>query len=264
MEVGEGAEDLRPGDRVMTTLGHGGYAEEVVVAAARVVPVPEGMDFPSTAAFPVAYGSAHLALTHRVRLGEGEVLLVHGASGNVGRAAVEIGKRLGAAVIATGGSPESLRVAAERGADHMLDYAWEDVRDRVLEITTDRGADVVFDPVGGDAFDASLRCVVWEGMVFVVGFASRWVPEAPAWCVLLKNCAVAGVDWGGYLRREPEKVRASIAEAYWYGEGALRPEPSRAFPLERAAEALARGAGRAREISGKTVLVTNQDSPAGS
>lgn len=257
-EVGEGAEDLQPGDRVLAALGHGGYAEEVIVPATNVARMPDGMDFLSAAAFPVAYSTAHLALTHRVRLREGEVLLVHGASGDVGRAAVEIGKRLGAYVIATSGSPESLRVAEERGANYGIDYAREDVRDRVLDITDGRGADVVLDPVGGDAFDASLRCVAWEGTILIVGFASGRIPEAPAWRVLLGNCAVAGIDWGGYLRREPDTVQASLAEGLrWYEEGALRPKPSHVYPLEQAAEVLE--ARAARELTGKVVLVTGRD-----
>jgi NADPH2:quinone reductase len=183
---------------------------------------------------------------------------VHGAAGNVGRAAIELGKRLGATAIATGGGPESLEVAAERGADYGIDYNQEDVRDKVMELTDDRGADVIFDPVGGDAFDASLRCVAWEGTILVIGFASGRIPEAPAWRVLLRNCAVVGLDWGGYLRREPAMVRASIAEALrWYREGALDPSPSHTYPLERAADALETQA--ARRITGKVVLISGQD-----
>jgi NADPH2:quinone reductase len=254
-ELGEDAGELEPGDRVMAALPHGGYAEEVVTPAANIVPIPNGMDFCSAAAFPVAYGTSHLALTHRVILQTGDVLLVHGAAGNVGRAAVEIGKRLGATVIATGGGPESLKVAAERGADHAIDYGREDIRDRVLEITGGRGADVVFDPVGGGAFDASLRCVAWEGTILVIGFASGRVPEAPAWRILIRNCSVVGLDWGGYLRREPQTVGASIAEALrWYVEGAIDPRPFHRFPLEHAAEALE--AQAARQITGKVVLTT--------
>lgn len=139
VEAGGGVASLGVGDRVMAALPHGGYAEEVVVPEANVVQMPEGMDFPTAASFPVAYGTAHLALTRRANLGAEDVLLVHGASGNVGRAAVEIGKRLGATVVATGGGPESLEVAARHGADHAIDYGREDVRDRVLEITDGRG-----------------------------------------------------------------------------------------------------------------------------
>lgn len=214
----------------MAALPHGGYAEEVVVPEAHVLMIPEGMDFLSAAAFPVAYSTAHLALTHRAHLEEGETLLVHGAAGNVGRAAVELGKCLGASVIATGGDEESLKVASEHGADHTIDYEQEDIRDRVEELTGGKGADVIFDPVGGDAFDASLRCVAWEGTILVIGFASGRIPEAPAWRVLLCNCAVAGTDWGGYLRRNPAAVRASITEALrWYREGVLDPRPSHTF-----------------------------------
>jgi NADPH2:quinone reductase len=252
-EVGLGVRDFKPGDRVMAALPHGGFAEEVVCPAMNAVSIPDGMDFPSAAAFPVAYGTVHLALIHRAHLKEGQTLLVHGAAGNVGRAAVEVGKILGATVIATGGSPESLRAALRRGADHLVHYGEEDIRDSVLEITEGRGADVVFDPVGGDVFDASLRCVAWKGKILVIGFASGRIPDAPAWRILIRNCAVVGTDWGGYVRREPETVRAATAEALrWYEEGALDPRPSHEFPLEEAADILE--AQAAREIVGKAVL----------
>jgi NADPH:quinone reductase len=256
--IGGDVSDLQPGDRVMAALPHGGYAEEVVVAATNVLPIPDGMDFASAAAFPVAYGTAHLALTYRARLGADDVLLVHGAAGSVGRAALEIGKYLDATIIATGGSAESLRVATEHGAEHTIDYNQEDIRDKVEALTEGEGADVVFDPVGGDAFDASLRCVAWEGVILVIGFASGRIPEAPAWRVLLRNCAVVGLDWGGYLRRDPATVRTSLAETLrWYEEGALDPRASDTFPLERAADALeAQAAG---QISGKAVLTTGRD-----
>jgi NADPH2:quinone reductase len=256
-KIGEDVEELEPGDRVMASLEHGGYAEEVVVPSTHVLPIPEGMNFTTAAAFPVAYGTAHLALEYRACLGSREILVVHGAAGNVGCAAVEVGKRLGATVIATAGSPEHLEVAAERGADHTIHYGRENIRDRVLEITDGRGADVVFDPVGGDAFDESLRCVAWEGRILTIGFAGGRIPEAPAWRILLRSCAVLGMDWSGYLIREPEKVRASIAEALgWYSEGVLDPRPSHIFLLERAADALK--AQAARQITGKVVLATDQ------
>jgi NADPH2:quinone reductase len=257
LDMGEDVDGLEPGDRVMAALPHSGYAEEVVVPAANLLPIPDGMNF-STAAFPVAYGTAHLALTYRTHLETGEVLLVHGAAGNVGHVAIELGKCLGATVIAMGGGPESLQVATERGADHRIDYNQEDVRDRVMEITNDRGADVIFDPVGGDAFDASLRCVAWEGTILVIGFASGRIPEAPAWRVLLRNCAVVGLDWGGYLRCEPVMVQTSMAEALrWYEEGALDPSSSHTYPLERAADPPE--AQTTRRITGKVVLTSGQD-----
>lgn len=255
--IGEDVDELKPGDRVMAALEHGGYAEEVVVPSTHVLPIPEGMDFTTAAAFPVAYGTTHLALMYRARLEPGEVLVVHGAAGNVGRAAVEIGKRLGATVIATAGSSAHLEVAAGRGADHTIYYGRDNIRDRVLEITDGRGADVVIDPVGGDAFDESLRCVAWEGRILTIGYASGRIPEAPAWRILLRSCAVLGTDWGGYLMREPEKVRASIAEALgWYSEGVVDPRPSHTFPLEHAADALKTQA--ARRITGKVVLATDR------
>jgi NADPH2:quinone reductase len=256
--IGGDVSDLQPGDRVMAALPHGGYAEEVVAAATNVLPIPDGMDFATAAVVPVAYGTAHLALTRRAHLGADDVLLVHGAAGSVGRAALEIGKHLDATLIATGGSAESLHIATKHGAAHTIDYNQEDIRDRVEALTDGDGADVVFDPVGGDAFDASLRCVAWEGVILVIGFASGRIPEAPAWRVLLRNCAVVGLDWGGYLRRNPEMVRTSLAEVLrWYEEGALAPQPSDTFPLERAADALeAQAAGR---ISKKAVLSTGRD-----
>ncbi len=257
-EIGEGVDGLEPGDRVMAALPHGGYAEEVTVSATNVLPIPDEMDFTTAAAFPLAYGTAHLALTHRARLGTGEVLLVHGGAGNVGRAAIEIGKRLGATVIATSGGSEHSEIAVEHGADRTIDYEQEDIRDKVEDFTDSRGADVIFDPVGGDAFDASLRCVAWEGTILVIGFASGRIPEAPAWRVLLRNCAVMGMDWGGYLRRDPETVRASTAQALrWYEEGALHPCPSDPFPLEKAADVLE--AQTTRRSTGKVVLAIGQD-----
>lgn len=252
-EVGEGVRGLTAGDRVMVALPHGGFAEEIVAPATSVFELPEGMDFHAAAAFPVAYGTVHLALVHRARLQRGQTLLVHGAGGNVGRAAVEVGKHLGATVLATTGSAPSLEVARGRGADHLIRYDREDVRDRVLELTDGDGADVVFDPVGGNLFDTSLRCVAWEGTILVIGFAAGRIPEAPAWRLLLKSCAVIGVDWGGYLRREPETVRSATQDALrWYAEGALDPTPAHAFRLEETAKALE--AQAARELRGKAVL----------
>ena len=254
-EVGGGMRGLAAGDRVMVALPHGGFAEEVIAPATSVFALPGGMDFSSAAAFPVAYGTVHLALVHRARLRQGQTLLVHGAGGNVGRAAVEVGKRLGATVLATAGSDGSLEVAQGRGADHPIRYDRENIRDRVLELTDGEGAHVVFDPVGGDVFDASLRCVAWEGTVLVIGFAAGRIPEAPAWRMLLRSCAVLGVDWGGYLRREPETVRSATEEALrWYAEGALDPTPTHAFPLKETARALE--AQAARGLRGKAVLKT--------
>lgn len=258
IETGEGVHELKPGDRVLAALLYGGYAEEVVVPATHVLPIPKEMDFPTAAALPAAYGTAQLALAHRAHLRSGDILLVYGAAGNVGKAAIEIGKRMGATVIAGAGSREHLEMAVEHGADCLIDYAQDNIRNRVLEITDGRGADVVFDPVGGDAFDAALRCVAWEGTILTIGFASGRVPKAPAWRILVRNCAVVGIDWSGYLKREPETLRTYIAEVIGgHAKGAINPQPLRLFPLARVTDALR--AQAARQTTGKVVLTTARD-----
>jgi NADPH2:quinone reductase len=247
---GTGVTGLQPGDRAVAVLSYGGYAEAVVAPAVAVVPLPPTMDFVTAAGFPVAYGTSHLALTHRAHLQAGENLLVHGAGGGVGLTAVEIGKALGATVIATASSPEKLKIAAEHGADYLIDSSREDIRERVKALG---GADVVYDPVGGDLFDASLRCINWEGRILAIGFASGKVPHPPANHLLVKNCAVIGLYWGAYLQRNPELLHQSLSELLdWYAQGRLRPHISQTFPLERAKEALA--ALVERRTTGKVVI----------
>ncbi len=253
VECGEGVEGLAPGDRVMAVLGHGGFAEEAVTVAERVYKIPESMPYGEAAGFPVAYGTSHVALRHRAGLQAGETLVVHGASGGVGLTAVEIGAALGATVVACASSPEKLALAEKYGASHLIDYSKEDIRERVLEITDKRGADVIYDPVGGDAFDASLRCIAWEGRLLVIGFASGRIPTAPANYILLKNCALVGVVWGAYLGRDPAVVRRSMEELIdWYGQGKLKPHISRTFPLAEAPAAIK--SMMARKSTGKIVL----------
>ncbi len=250
LECGAGVTDLKPGERVMAVLSYGGYAEEVVALAVAVVPLPSNMDFITAAGFPVAYGTSHLALTHRARLQPGENLLVHGASGGVGLTAVEIGKVLGATVIATASSPEKLKIAAEHGADYLIDSSREDIRERVKALG---GADVVYDPVGGELFDASLRCINWEGRILAIGFASGKIPQPPANHLLVKNCSVIGLYWGAYLQRNPQLMHRSLSELLdWYTQGKLKPHVSQTFPLERAKEALV--ALLARRTTGKVVV----------
>ena len=168
-----------------------------------VTPIPDAMDFVTAAAFPVAYGTAHFALQHRGRLAAGETLLVLGAAGGVGLAAVEIGKLMGARVIAAAGSPEKLAIAREHGADCAIDYRAENLRDRVMELTGGRGVDVVFDPVGGTAFEQSVRAIGWEGRILVVGFASGEIPRVAANMILVKNFSVTGVVFGEHSWRFP-------------------------------------------------------------
>lgn len=239
------------GDRVIAMLSIGAFAEEGVADAERILKIPDNMDFATAAGFPVAYGTSHAALDYRAQLKAGEVLLVHGASGGVGLTAVEIGKILGATVIATASTPEKLEVARAAGADHLINYTTENIRDRVKEMTG--GADVVYDPVGGDAFMQSLRCINWEGRLIVIGFASGTIPQIPANYLLVKNCSAVGFFWGAYMQKDPGVVMRSFDTLLgWYKDGKLKPHISHRLPLERAGEAL--DLLRQRKSTGKVVL----------
>lgn len=237
--VGEGVLGLKPGDRVMSYAHHGSFAEQVVAPAALVHVIPDSMELEVAAGFPVAYGTSHVGLDHRARLQPGETLLVHGSAGGVGLTAVEIGKAMGATVIATARGAHKLEIVKDRGADHLIDTSSEDFRERVLEITEGRGADVIYDPVGGDVFDTSLRCVAWEGRLLVIGFASGKIQQPKANYFLLKNCAALGVFWGAYSDKNPEVIRDSWTTLLgWYDAGKLRPHISHRFPFEQAADAM--------------------------
>lgn len=257
IEVAPGVTRCKPGDRVFASVGHGGYAEETVADARFVWPVPQGMDLLTASGFAVVYGTSYMALTERAGLKAGEVLLVHGAAGGVGLAAVEIGKKLGATVIATASTAAKLKVAEEHGADHLIDYTTEDVRTRVKAITAGRGADVIFDPVGGAAFDASLRCIDWNGRIVIIGFASGTIPQIPANIVLVKHIGILGFSWGTYKLHRPELVTAALDDMLkLYGDGALRPRVSMTFELAHATQALEALLGR--KSTGKIVLSTGQ------
>jgi NADPH2:quinone reductase len=230
---------VKPGDRVMAVASRGAFAEQALVQEADVFPIPTDMDFVAAAAFPIAYGTSHGALRWRAGLQPGEVLLVHGAAGGVGLTAVEIGKAMGATVIATAGEDEKLKVAAEHGADHLINYRTQSIRDRVKEICKGGGADVVYDPVGGSAFDASLRSVNWGARLVLVGFASGQVPQVPGNILLVKNISAIGFYWGSYRSRRPELLEAEFKELFqWWREGKLRPHVSQQLPLANAQEAL--------------------------
>jgi NADPH2:quinone reductase len=257
IEVAPGITHVKPGDRVMGTADKGGYADEAVLPADNLTRIPDGMDYATAAGFPVAYGTSHGALDWRARLRPGEVLLVHGAAGGVGLTAVEIGKAMGAEVIATASSPEKLAIAKAHGADHLVDYSREDIRERVRALTQGRGADVVYDPVGGDAFDASLRCIAWEGRIVVIGFASGRVPQIPANLLLVKNCDIIGFYWGSYRKHKPAMVRDSYARLFaWFNDGKLTPLVSERFDLAEVAQAM--HALRSRRSTGKIVLTTGR------
>lgn len=251
--LGEGVSGLKVGDPVMAVPAHGAYAEVAIAAASDVFARPTGFDAVTAAGFPITYGTAHGALVWRAALRAGETLLVHGAAGGTGLAAVEVGKALGARVIATAGGPEKLAVAREHGADHLIDYRSEDLRERVKEITGGRGVDVVFDPVGGKVFEASLRCTAWEGRLLVIGFAAGTVQQIPANLLLVKNLSALGFYWGSYRKRAPERVQEQFVQlGQWVAEGRLRPRVSHRLPLARAAEALRLLENRA--ATGKVVL----------
>jgi NADPH2:quinone reductase len=256
-EVGAGVSNVKAGDRVMALTGTGAFAEEAVVDAGRIFPIPATMDFASAAGFPVAYGTSHGAFDWRARLKPGEWLLVLGAAGGVGLTAVEIGKAMGAQVIACAGGEEKLAIAKSHGADHLIDYSREDIRARVKEITGGHGADVVYDPVGGDAFDASLRSIAWGGRIIVIGFASGRIPQIPANIVLVKNIDIIGFYWGSHQTRKPELLRQSFAQLFsWFEEGKLKPHVSEKVDLKDASRAL--DLLRQRKSTGKVVLTTGR------
>lgn len=244
--------DLRPGQRVVALARRGGaFASELTLPAPFVVPIPDIMDFVTAAGFPVAYGTAHLALIHRGQLRSGETLLVTGAGGGVGLAAVEVGKRLGARVIAAAGGADKLKIASEHGADDLIDYRTSNLRDRIKDLAG--GVDIVFEPVGGDIFDQCTRVMNWEGRLLVIGFASGRIPSAPANLILVKNYSLVGVVFGAHIEKFPESVRPRIQELLrWYNDGNLKPHISRTFPLDQAAIALNEMA--ARNVRGKIVL----------
>jgi NADPH2:quinone reductase len=252
-EAGEGVSAYRPGDRVMAFTTYGAFAEEVKVDAARLLPIPGGMDFVSAAAFVLTYGTSDHALRDRGALQAGETLLVLGAAGGVGLAAVEIGKALGARVIACASSEEKLAVCREHGADAAVNYAAEDLRERVKALTDGRGVDVVYDPVGGPYSEPAFRSLAWRGRLLVVGFAAGEIPKLPLNLALLKGASIVGVFWGDFARREPRRFAESVHQlGHWYREGRLRPHVSQTLPLEKAAEALKLMA--ARQVKGKVVL----------
>jgi NADPH2:quinone reductase len=251
-EIGAGVEGFSVGDRVMALTGSGGFADEAVVPADSAFRIPDAMSFEAAAGFPIAYGTSHGALDWRAHLQPGEILLVHGAAGGVGLTAVEIGKAMGATVIATASSAAKLDIARGRGADHLIDSN-DDVQARIKELLGERRVDVAYDPVGGAAFDASLRTIAWEGRILVIGFAGGTVPQIPANILLVKNCSVLGFYWSSYRSRRPALLRQSFATLLgWVADSRLRPLVSETMPLDRAIEAI--GRLKSRQATGKLVL----------
>ncbi|WP_300453385.1 NADPH:quinone oxidoreductase family protein [Accumulibacter sp.] len=256
LELGADVQGIAIGDRVIAITPHGGYAEQVVVEHRRCVPIPAAMSWEDGAAFPVVFGTSHVALWHRARLRAGETLVVHGASGGVGLTAVAIGKQLGATVIATANGAEKLAVAGRHGADHLIDSSRVDLTERIRELTAGRGADVVYDPVGGELFSASLRSIAFEGRLLVVGFASGKVPPIPANHLLVKNVDVIGLNWPAYVELNPQRLNESFRTLIqWYLDGAIKPHVTAVYPLQSAVEAL--NLVLNRKSTGKVVINPN-------
>jgi NADPH:quinone reductase len=252
--VGQGVTRFRPGDRVIAVPGYGGYAEQTLAREEDTFPLPEGIDFGDAAAFLVAYGTTHYALQERAALKQGETLLVLGAAGGTGLSAVELGKVLGARVIAAASSDEKLALCREHGADEVINYSREDLRQRLKELTGGRGVDVVYDPVGGSYSEPALRSMAWNGRFLVIGFTAGEIPRVPLNLTLLKGCSIVGVWWGGFLRSEPQRAAALTQELVeWFRQGKVRPYVSKRYTLEQAAEALVQVAQR--KATGKMVLL---------
>jgi NADPH2:quinone reductase len=252
-EIGNGVEGFAVGDRVLASAPIGGYAERIAIPASFAHRMPDAMSFEEGAGFPIVYPTSYAGLVFRANLRPEETLLVHAAAGGVGLAAVQIGKALGARVVATAGGADKVRIAREAGADFGIDYNQEDFVERVKEITRGRGADVIYDSVGGDVFDRSLKCIAWNGRLLVIGFAGGQIPSVAANRILLKNVAVVGLHWGAYARYEPERIPETFAALFrLYEEKKLHPIVYRSYPLEEAAAALA--ALGSRRTHGKVVL----------
>jgi NADPH2:quinone reductase len=237
--VGEGVRRLKPGDRVVAFVGLGGFAEFVCAPQMQVAPLPANVDPVVAAAFTLTYATSQHALLERGQLKSGETLLVLGAGGGVGLAAVELGKLAGARVIAAASSEEKLRAARNAGAEVLINYTTADLRDAVRAATDGRGVDVVYDPVGGDMTAAALRTLAWRGRLLVIGFANGTIPQIPANQLLLKETSALGVYWGEFAKRDPAGNARLLAQLFgWLAEGRLRPHVSRQYPLADTAQAL--------------------------
>ena len=253
LEVGTKVSSFKPGDRVMAQIGVGGMAEQAVGGVDDVHAIPDSMSFDVGSGFGMIYGTSYYALKQRASLQSGENLLVLGASGGVGLAAVELGKVMGARVIAAASTDEKLEIAKQAGADELVNYGDGALKEKVKDLTGGLGADVIYDPVGGDMFDQASRCINWEGRLLVIGFASGRIPKLPANIALLKGCQLVGVFWGSWRRRDPELHEKNTNELFeMHGEGKLKPLVTQIFPLEKYADAL--NVFLKRQAVGKVVL----------
>ncbi len=251
--LGEGVTGLSAGDRVQAMSPWGGFAEYSLALAASVFRIPDEMAFPQAAAMPIVYQTSYFALKHRAMLRAGEWLLVHAAAGGVGLAAVQIGKAMGAKIIATAGSDDKLAFCKSQGADHAIGYRDESWVDRVKEITGGHGADVIYDPVGGDITGLSTKCIAWEGRLLIIGFAGGTIPKIEANRVLLKNISIVGLHWGEYRKHAPQMVIDAQQDLFaMFRAGQIAPVVSREVPLDQVVPALRELASR--KTHGKLVL----------
>jgi len=252
-KTGPGLSGFEPGDRVMATPSIGGMAEQVIVPADSLRRIPDNMDFPTAAGFAMVYSTSYHALKQRARLQQGETLLVLGASGGVGMAAVELGRLMGARVIAAASSDEKLDFVRQAGADELLNYGDGELKEKVKALTGGRGADVIYDPVGGDLFDQCTRCINWNGRLLVVGFTSGRIPSYPANLALLKGSSMVGVFLGRFRKEEPEAYEQNFRELLdLYRDGRIRPVVTRSFPMEDYVDAF--NVFRERRAMGKVTL----------
>lgn len=252
-ETGPEVDKVSVGDRVMAMVGVGGMAEQVVTGADSVLTMPDSMDMATAAGFMMIYGTSYHALKQRADIQPGETLLVLGASGGVGISAVDLGKVMGARVIAAASTDEKLEVAKKAGADELVNYGDGQLKDKVKALTGGAGADVIYDPVGGELFDQAVRCINWKGRILVIGFASGTIPKYPINLCLLKGCQLVGVFWGSFTRREIEVHEQNCKELFaLYTDGKIKPYISETLPLERYADALNLFVNR--KATGKVVL----------
>jgi len=251
--IGAAVDGVQVGDRIFASTGWGGLAERIAVDAGALVPIPDGIDYAAASSFLYAYGTSHYALKDRGHLHPGETLVVLGAAGGVGLAAVELGALMGANVIAAASSDDKLELCRAYGASQTINYATEDLKLRIRELTGGVGADVVYDPVGGPYSEPALRSTAWDGRFLVIGFAAGDIPAIPLNLTLLKGCQIVGVFWGAFVGRDPEQHRRNVEELVdWWRTGRLRPHVSATYPLERAGEAIRELADR--KAKGKVVV----------
>lgn len=259
IDVASDVMHIQPGMRVLAMIGQGGLAEECIASAAALIALPDAMSMAAAAGFLVNYGTTYHALVQRANLAAGETLLVLGAAGGVGLTAIEIGKALGARVLAAASTDEKLELARQHGADAVFNYTTDTIKARVMEFTADRGIDVAYDPVGGDYAEQCVRSMAWNGRYLVVGFAGGKIPSIPLNLPLLKGCSVVGVFWGTHTRREPELHAGNVKALFrLFEDGVLRPHVTEMEGLERFTDALE--VLNSRRATGKVVIRVTPDS----